>query len=297
MSDLSTFKEILAAQLSAYRDATSILFNSLNQRLEDQNKTIYDLKRSLEFSQEELRDTRKELEVCKKELTLHNDDIVAHKQALKTLNEQIARQEDHSRKRNLRFDGIVESVRETWEQTQEKVSKIIKEKMKLENIEIEYAHRIRKSDKNQSSRGPRTIIARLKHDADRDSVIKNSKKLKGTDIFVNEDLSELTIQKRREKLPLLKAARNEGKIAYFIKDNLIIKERNLSHAVSDHLVTPSRGHVSSLAAVFSPHTPEVQSQTFNTTVAAMDTNAPQRDSIENLNVTNVTVRKNNKINK
>ena len=56
--------------------------------------------------------------------------------------------------------------------------------------------------------------------------MKNSHKLKGTQIFINEDLSERTLNMRKEKLPELKSARARGKIAYFDKDKLIIKDRN-----------------------------------------------------------------------
>ena len=41
---------ILEIQQKAYKDASEILFNSLNSRIDDQAKIINDLKVSLEYS-------------------------------------------------------------------------------------------------------------------------------------------------------------------------------------------------------------------------------------------------------
>ena len=44
-------------------------------------------------------------------------------------------------------------------------------------------------------------------------------------IHIYEDLAEETIAKRRELLPDLKRAKEEGKIVYFSYDKLVMKER------------------------------------------------------------------------
>jgi len=44
-------------------------------------------------------------------------------------------------------------------------------------------------------------------------------------MFVNEDLSAETLQRRKDQLPKLKQANQAGKIAYFVLDKLIIKDR------------------------------------------------------------------------
>ena len=36
--DLDTIKDLLEIQKSAYKDATTLLFDTLNKRIEDQNK-------------------------------------------------------------------------------------------------------------------------------------------------------------------------------------------------------------------------------------------------------------------
>ena len=221
--DMERIRELLNIQQSAYKDATTILFDSLNKRIEDQNNKLYEFQKSLEFSQDELKIAKAELSSCKKELASQTKQIDVFKSEIKTLTYQIAKQEDFSRRKNIRLEGVNEEKQESWEQTQSKVIKLMNERMELPNIQVEYAHRIN----NKSNKpGPRTIVARLAHDTDKSTAMKNSHKLKGTKIFINEDLSERTLNMRKEKLPELKSARARGKIAYFDKDKLIIKDRN-----------------------------------------------------------------------
>ena len=73
---------------------------------------------------------------------------------------------------------------------------------------------------------PRPIVAKLLKFTDKERILQNSKKLKGSQIFINEDLCEGSRAKRRAQLPQLKQARAEGKIAYFSHTKLIVKERS-----------------------------------------------------------------------
>ena len=53
--------------------------------------------------------------------------------------------EDRSRRNNLRIDGIEEKPNETWEECEENVQQMIKEKLGItEPIEIDRCHRISK---------------------------------------------------------------------------------------------------------------------------------------------------------
>ena len=101
------------------------------------------------------------------------------------LQRQVAGLEDYSRRKNIRVDGILENPHENWQQTQEKVQKMINEKLQLTHIKVEYAHRI--SSQHEPNKSiPRTIIARLHHDTDKDSTLRSSWRL----TYINEDLSE-----------------------------------------------------------------------------------------------------------
>ena len=68
-------------------------------------------------------------------------------------------------------------------------------------------------------------MAKLHFYPDKDLILKNSKKLKGSSIYINEDLCENSRIKRTDQLEKLKQARAQGKIAYFSHTRLIIKDR------------------------------------------------------------------------
>ena len=55
--------------------------------------------------------------------------------------------------------------------------------------------------------------------------LKSAPKLKGTKIFINEDLSRATLDIRRRKLDELKEIRAQGYIAYFRGINIITKAK------------------------------------------------------------------------
>ena len=92
--------------------------------------------------------------------------------------------EDRSRRCNLRIDGVTEKKGETWEQCEEEIQNIFKEKLGLENINIERAQR---SKGKTNSNKPRTIVCKLLSYKQKKEVLKNAKKLKGSNIFINED--------------------------------------------------------------------------------------------------------------
>ena len=171
--------KILAIQQSAYKDATTLLFNSLNQRIDDQNKLIYEQRHSLEFSQNDLRDMKNKYDQVYTEVSKYCKCIDLQQETIDALQQQLAKQEDYSRRKNIKLEGVAEVNNENWEQTQNKVQKILQEKMKLENVSVEFAHRIRKPENHQ---GPRTVIAQLNRAIDRDIIMRNSSKLKGTNI-------------------------------------------------------------------------------------------------------------------
>ena len=52
-----------------------------------------------------------------------------------------------------------------------------------------------------------------------------TRKTKPPGLFINKDFSAETIQRRKEQIPELKRAKEQGKLAYFVVDKLVIKDR------------------------------------------------------------------------
>jgi len=69
--------------------------------------------------------------------------------------------------------------------------------MGITGIEIERAHRM---GKKQQENRPRTIIFKLLNWKQKELILKNTKKLKDTGIYINEDFSDATIEIRKHLL-------------------------------------------------------------------------------------------------
>ena len=90
------------------------------------------------------------------------------------------------------------------------------------DIRIERAHRT--GGDNHSDR-PKTVVVKFESYKDRDTVMRAARKEKPRGVFVNEDLSQRVMARRRELMPRLREARQQGKIAYLSYDRLVVRDR------------------------------------------------------------------------
>ena len=72
---------------------------------------------------------------------------------------------------------------------------------------------------------PRTIVSRLRDWKERETILKFARKIKPDNIFVKEDLSPATLEKKESQRAKMEAAKRAGKIAYFVLDKLVIRDR------------------------------------------------------------------------
>ena len=63
--------------------------------------------------------------------------------SLLELQDKISKMEDRSRWNNIGVDGVTEEKGETWEDCENKFLKILKDKLEIENVTTERAHRIK----------------------------------------------------------------------------------------------------------------------------------------------------------
>jgi hypothetical protein len=137
--------------------------------------------------------------------------------------DKIAELEDRSRRNNLRFEGIEEKENESWEESESKVKQFIKDKLNIKHeIQIERAHRTgKKNETGQKKR--RTIVVKFLNYKDKETIIHHYKRLKlwSERIYVNEDYSERTIEKRKVLFAKAKELRSSGKYAKVVYNKLI----------------------------------------------------------------------------
>nr|XP_047139051.1 uncharacterized protein LOC124814972 [Hydra vulgaris] len=128
--------------------------------------------------------------------------------------------EDRSQRNNLKIDGIKENENEIWSKSEIKVIKVFQESLVVENVRIERAHRSGRRD----AKTPRTIIIKLLDYKDKVEILKNSSKLKGKNIYINEDFCFETNLIRKDRREKMKIERQLGKFAHMSYDKLIVRE-------------------------------------------------------------------------
>lgn len=219
--DLEAIKVLLETQERTFRSAMKIVVDELKERVRLVESTVTDLIKSLEFSQAEIRDLKSDTMVLRKADVDKQVIIDGLQTRIAELERRQNYQEDYNRRNNLRITGFKEEGSETWEQTAAAVSALLQDKLQLPNVKLERAHRV--GPRTLST--PRPVVVRFEKYSDREAAIRNSRKLKGTGIYMNEDLCPASIEKKKEQIPTMKKARAEGKIAFFRHTRLIIKER------------------------------------------------------------------------
>ncbi|KAK3853303.1 hypothetical protein Pcinc_040147 [Petrolisthes cinctipes] len=226
--DTTVLKTILDSQNQAYKGALEVFMKQISEHVNSLQSTISDLRTSLEYTQKEVEELQHEIKNCKQDKKNDREVIKGLKEELqvsgkiaKELEEKVNYQDDYSRRNNLQIIGVEEQGGETWEQTANQVLKLFEEKLHLPNLQLERAHRV---GRREDYRG-RPNIARFSKFGDREAVMRSVTRLRGTNIFINEDLCPASQDIRRAQLPQLKKARSEGKIAYFRHTRLIIREK------------------------------------------------------------------------
>ena len=181
--------------------------------IKDLRKEITEFKESLEFTENELHGKIKKLEEKHESIKKTVDEIYNSQVDSDFVYDKLIDLEDRSRRNNLRIYGISESKYETWEKCEEKVDEVFREKLGLDNIHIERAHRAKRG-KNDKSIKPRTIVCNLLSFRGKKLVMKIVKKLKNTNIFIDEDFSPETMEYRKQLWEEVKELRKKGNIAH-----------------------------------------------------------------------------------
>lgn len=131
------------------------------------------------------------------------------------------------------FKTMFESVLSSVNTRIDEVVKSSQVKLNLDcEPEIERAHRIGPKPRTTVPNVAdglrtrlRTIVCRLRDWKQKEGILRAARQTKPSGLFVSEDLAAETLDKRSSQLDKLKEAKRAGKIAYFVLDRLIVKDR------------------------------------------------------------------------
>ena len=138
--------------------------------------------------------------------------------------------ECHSRRGNLKFFGIKERAHESNEDTEELLRNFLRNDLKIPqedeaNIHFDRVHRLssRRASSNTPNAKPRPIIVKLSDFHDKQFIKSFIKNLtKGRNFGISDDFPKEVEEIRKKLYPLLKAAKQEKRVAYFKVEKLII---------------------------------------------------------------------------
>ena len=225
------FEKLLQMQQSTFQACLQSFVEATNKRFDNlvrnNAKEIAELRASVQFTQKETDDMKQAVRSQSEQVRDNIRGIDAAAAAQREIEDGIDYMENQTRRNNLRIDGVIESPAETWADTEAAVRKTLVTSLKLSerhanDIRIERAHRT--GGDNHSDR-PKTVVVKFESYKDRDTVMRAARKEKPRGVFVNEDLSQRVMARRRELMPRLREARQQGKIAYLSYDRLVVRDR------------------------------------------------------------------------
>ena len=144
------------------------------------------------------------------------------------IEEKLRYLEDSFRRNNLRTKGVEEEEvnNETWDQCKEKVSTILKSKLKINNVKLERDHRIPGRKRSHNKGKPRTIVFKLHSHEDKGRILRNVYQLKDTSYYINKDFSKAALNIRAELWDEVKRLRAEGYFVVIKYDRIVTNKRD-----------------------------------------------------------------------
>ena len=98
-----------------------------------------------------------------------------------------------------------------------------------QELVIERCHRVKHSSKGRRRQNgkeqPRNIVAKFASWKEKENVLRKARLIRPNGIKFVADLSQKTMAKREAQVGDLLQARSNGKIAFFVMDRLIIKDK------------------------------------------------------------------------
>lgn len=237
----SEFETFVRNTLSSILEGQS----SLRASIENLQAQHNDLEKTVERNAQELGDSLNfqssrtdEAEKNITKMTAVNSKLQAqhkHQQSeIKQLKESRDNLERHSRRNNLLLCNYPETKKEKPEHCEKIVNNIIKEKLGLEKVCVEVAHRLGRRPEDKKRHRP--IIFKLLSLRDKDSILKGKENIKDESYYIKTDDIESDRKEKQRLKSVADQAFKEGKKPKFRRGKLYIDNqlyREESSATSD----------------------------------------------------------------
>ena len=183
---------------------------SVKQELIDVKKDVLDLKTSVTFTEDNIDDKIKQIE--NRVTSIQPEQL----HEIEFIKEKANDLENRSRRSNIRVDGLLEADNETWEETEQRVKDMMKDTLGIDkDIIFERAHRVGDKRVAKEKKRHRTVIAKLHNWKDKSIIFRQAQrvKLSTKQIYISDDFSEITRQRRQHIERTQKLLREKGNYA------------------------------------------------------------------------------------
>ena len=217
-------------------DAIELTLRDMSSRLTRAETVVVKLERETRKMNTEINTMDTGLTTLNNEVSALRGEIMAKEERINKLHMKHLYLESYSRRENLKFFGIPEKEANAEEgseafNTRAVLNQILETVLGFQdpriNIEIQPVHRVGTSNNGK----PWPILARFLRFQDRERILRQGFKLKGTEYMMLEVFPQEIIEKRRNMMPKLKEARGKGLRVSFSKsepDKLIINGKIVS---------------------------------------------------------------------
>lgn len=134
---------------------------------------------------------------------------------------RISKLENGTRKRNVIVYGITEETQENFNDLKQKIDWLFNTKMEMGIKREEIDEFFRLGKKNDSKRN-RPIIVKMISSWRKTEIMMNKRKLKGTMIFIENDMNEEEMKEKKNMLTEMKDLKSKGHDAYIRGKSLIV---------------------------------------------------------------------------
>ena len=207
-TDVKEMFEIIMGKLSKLDD--------IDSRVKSIENDLKNMKDSVEFVHAEVKDLKKENESRKAGEKIMDERVKKLEELNSTLRNRVIDLQARSMRDNLIFYN---------ENVTDVIHNVLENQLELENakslVKIDRAHRLGKQDPRSAR--PRAIVCKLNYYPDKERILANARKLKGSGIAISEQFPEEILKVRKRLYPILKKAKQEKKRVKMVRDKLFIE--------------------------------------------------------------------------
>ena len=227
-------KEMMAQQERSFLAAIKMIISDIKDDLKAVKNDVAEFKHSLEFTQHEVNQVQNKLVDIAGRLDGFKIQIEDEATRLEDLEDKVEYIENQSRRNNVKIVGVPENLdtEKTWDDMEKVVRKVIKDNLMMENaaeLSIESAHRLGRKQRRHYESGSkvklRPIVVKFSHWKQKERVLRIAREKKPNGIMFYPDMAKRTLDRRNEQIPDLIEERKKGKIAYFVMDQLVVRDK------------------------------------------------------------------------